>query len=194
MFVEKKKISKGLYCLFFIITIIFCFCFCLIMEEAIRYGLEKLNYEEIRDNQKRAVSGYLSGQDVFLCSPTGSGKSLVFEIAPYVFSYIYHKDTLPNLTSSVVVISPLVSLMRSQVLKLKSHGLSAVYLSDITGQKKTESVETLSINDIHEGHFDILLCSPESILGDHRTVITDLAERKVLRAIFIDEAHCITKL
>ena len=41
---------------------------------------------------------------MFLCSQTGSGKSLTFEIAPFVFSFMHHKDQLPKLTSSVMVI------------------------------------------------------------------------------------------
>ena len=46
---------------------------------------------------------------MFLCSQTGSGKSLTFEIAPFVFSFMHHKDQLPKLTSSVIVISQLIS-------------------------------------------------------------------------------------
>ena len=92
------------------------------MEEAIEFGLIQLKYEHIRDNQKKAVFGYLNDMICycvvqFLCSPTGSGKLLTFEIAPFVFSFMHHKDQLLKLTSSVIVISPLVSLMESQVLK-----------------------------------------------------------------------------
>ena len=54
-------------------------------------------------NTKEAVIGYLKGHDVFLCSQTGSGKSLTFEIAPFVFSFVHHKDQLPKLTSSVML-------------------------------------------------------------------------------------------
>ena len=106
---------------------------------------------------------------------------------------MHHKDQHPKLTSSVIVISPLVSLMKSQVLKLKSLGLTAVYLSDIkfNGQEQSEEI---SVNDIHAGKFDVLLCSPESILGDHRNIVGDLSKKGILRALFIDEAHCITKL
>ena len=46
---------------------------------------------------------------MFLCSPMGSGKSLAFEIAPFIISIMHHKDQPPKLTSSVIVISPLIS-------------------------------------------------------------------------------------
>ena len=77
------------------------------MEDAIHFGMTYLNYEEIRENQRAVVTGYLNGKDILFCSPTGSGKSFVFEIAPLVFSFQHHSDALPSLTSSVIVISHL---------------------------------------------------------------------------------------
>ena len=50
-------------------------------EGVILYGLGKLNYSELRFNQRKVVEGYASGKDVFSYSPTGSGKSLTFELA-----------------------------------------------------------------------------------------------------------------
>ena len=66
------------------------------MDSAISFGLNKLNYEQLREYQSKGVVGYLNGQDVFLCFPTGSGKSLLFEVAPFVLSYRYHHEKLPN--------------------------------------------------------------------------------------------------
>ena len=160
------------------------------MEEAIQFGMTYLNYEKIRENQKAVVTSYLEGKDVLFCSPTGSGKSFTFEIAPLAFSFLYHHDALPSLTSSVIVISPLVSLMRSQVVKLKALGLKAAYLTDIGGRGS----DKITMMDIISGQFDILVCSPESVLGEHRDLIKGLSEKNILRAIFVDEAHCIVKL
>ena len=49
-------------------------------KEAIAYGASKFQYDSLKEGQRKTVEGYLSGQDVFVCSPTGSGKSLCFEI------------------------------------------------------------------------------------------------------------------
>ena len=57
-------------------------------KEAIAYGASKLQYESLKEGQIITVEGYLSGQDVFVCSPTGSGKSLFFEIAPYAIDWV----------------------------------------------------------------------------------------------------------
>ena len=68
------------------------------MEDAILYGLEKLNLAELGPNQRNVIEEYASGKDVvfFFCSPTGSGKSLTFEIAPFVLSYLKDKTPLPS--------------------------------------------------------------------------------------------------
>ena len=118
-------------------------------------------------------------------------KSFVFEIAPLVFSFLYHREARPYLTSSVIVISPLVSLMRAQDEKLKSLGLRAAYLADVTVKKDANEI---TMKDIKCGQFEVLLCSPESVLGDHRALVKDSSEKKILRDIFVDEAHCILKL
>ena len=53
------------------------------MEVILIFGLQKLSYEMVR-----VVEAYLTGKDVFFCYPTGSGKLLCFEIAPFVFEGI----------------------------------------------------------------------------------------------------------
>ena len=56
------------------------------VREAISFGLNKLNFENIRENQRKVVEAYLSGRDV-LISPTGSGKSLTLHIAPFATDF-----------------------------------------------------------------------------------------------------------
>ena len=152
------------------------------MEDAISYALGKLNYTELRPNQRTVIEGYSSGKDVLFCSPTGSGKSLTFEIAPYVLSWTKDKIALPNLCC--IVVSPLVSLMKTQETKMISLGLKSLYLGE----------GDLNLTDVENGKYDILLTSPETILGGCRKTVTALANKKLLAAVFIDEAHCIRKL
>ena len=83
------------------------------MEEAIGKALRVLGYMEIRPNQKLVVTLYLSGKDVLFFSPTGSGKSLTFEIAPFVFKFLSQND-MELLT--VIVVSPLVALMQNFIM------------------------------------------------------------------------------
>ena len=55
--------------------------------EAINFGLNKLNFEDIRKNESKVVEAYLSGRDVLMISPTGSGKSLTFHIVPVAIDF-----------------------------------------------------------------------------------------------------------
>ena len=57
------------------------------VREAINVGLNKLNFENIRENQRNVVEAYLSGRDVLMISPTGSGKTLTFHIAPFAIDF-----------------------------------------------------------------------------------------------------------
>ena len=60
------------------------------VREAINFGLNKLNFENVRENQRKVVEAYLSGRDVLMISPTGSRKSLTFHIAPFLIDFFKH--------------------------------------------------------------------------------------------------------
>ena len=53
--------------------------------KAITEASKATGYLMLRDNQKKTLEAYLSGRDVFVSVPTGAGKSLTFELAPYAF-------------------------------------------------------------------------------------------------------------
>ena len=84
------------------------------VREAINFGLNKLNFDDIRENQRKVVEAYLSGRDVLMISPTGSGKSLTFHIAPFAIDLFKHGKR-DNTQTVCLVIFPLVSLMNDQV-------------------------------------------------------------------------------
>lgn len=91
---------------------------------ALEYAIDKLLYKSIRDYQRQVVKNYMSGKD-FFCAPTGSGKSLVFEIAPFMFAKMKKLEK-----GTVIVVSPLRSLMRSQTEGLQKRNIKAIYLKD----------------------------------------------------------------
>jgi len=97
------------------------------VQEAIDTGLRKLGFKEIRENQRKVVEGYVSGRDVLMVAPTGSGKSHTFHIAPFVLDVYQHggRDVVETVC---LVIFPLVSLMKDQVSSLRKKGVKAVVL------------------------------------------------------------------
>ena len=88
------------------------------VREAINFGLNKLNFEDVRENQTKVVEAYLiNGRDVLMISPTGSGKSLTFHIAPFAIDFFKHGER-DDIQTVCLVIFPLVSLMNDQVSSL----------------------------------------------------------------------------
>ena len=160
-------------------------------DQLISDGLSKLGYTTIRLNQRKVVEAYMKKKDVFFCSPTGSGKSLCFEIAPFVFD---GKQYRSNVT---IVVSPLSSLMKTQSISLNKKEIKAVYLRDTYDTHKQQTLEeeisSLTLDDIKEGNVDIVLASPESLLGNQRKLILNLAKDGKIITIFVDEAHCVVK-
>ena len=65
----------------------------------------------------------VSGEDAFVCLPTGYGKSLCFQCLPYVFD-VLNDHTSPY--SQIVVVSPLTSVMKDQIKALDDRGVKAV--------------------------------------------------------------------
>ena len=88
------------------------------VREAINFGLNKLNFENIRENQRKKVEAYLSGRDVLMISPKGSGKSLTFYIVPFAIDFFKHGER-DDIQTVCLTIFPLVSLMNDQVSSLR---------------------------------------------------------------------------
>ena len=88
------------------------------VRQAINFGLNKLNFENIRENQRTVVKAYLTGRDVLMISPTGSGKSLTFHITSFAIDFFKHGERNEIQTVSLVIF-PLVSLMNDQVSSLR---------------------------------------------------------------------------
>ena len=79
---------------------------------AVSSAISRLGYSHLKPKQFQAVKEFVSGKDVFVGLPTGSGKCLCYALLPGVFD-ILHKRTSP--TSMIVVVSLLIALMKDQV-------------------------------------------------------------------------------
>ena len=84
-------------------------------------------YLILRDYQKKTLEAYLSGRDVFVSAPTGAGKSLTFELAPYAFDCLNGDQA--NSYSIALVVVPLISLMKDQVSNLNFSALLLLRVS-----------------------------------------------------------------
>ena len=67
-------------------------------------------------------------------------------------------------------------------------------MGDILAGTDTCEHQMFSKDDIRKGNVDIIFASPESLLDHQRDVVLELSKQNLVKALFIDEAHCIKKL
>ena len=128
----------------------------------------------LRTGQQEVIDSVLDGRDTLAIMPTGSGKSLCYQIPA---------SLLPGAT---VVVSPLISLMKDQLEKLSSLGITAVQLnSSLSRAEELEAIAT-----IEAGGKVIIFCTPERLATAEFLAL--LAARPP-SLVVIDEAHCISQ-
>jgi len=131
-------------------------------------------YPNFRGIQEEIIEYVISGKNAFVLMPTGSGKSLCYQI--------------PSLCRDGVgiIISPLIALMHDQVSALQQLGIKATAIN--SGMSPTEI--TNAKNLIRSGGVDMAYVAPERLLMDDFLEL--LSETKI--ALFaIDEAHCVSQ-
>ena len=131
-------------------------------------------YTTFRDGQERLIDAILSGRDAFGIMPTGGGKSLCYQVPSVLF---------PGLT---FVISPLISLMRDQVLALKEVGISAAYINSTLSSEQMRTV----FSNIRLGKYKIIYVAPERLETES---FLHLANDVRINFVAVDEAHCISQ-
>ena len=152
------------------------------IDRALRRAGSKLGYTALHSQQEMVVKAFVTGRDVFVCLPTGSGKSLCYCILPSVFDELSAVDG----KSIVVVVSPLISLMKDQVQAMKAKDIRAVYVGDC-GEE--------DVIDVCSGVYQIVYMSPEALLTDEqwRDMLLSPVYRENLVGLVVDEAHCVKK-
>ena len=138
-------------------------------------ALALLGFNEWRPGQLETLTAFMQGRDVLTVAPTGSGKSLTYQL-PALLS--------PGVT---LVISPLIALMRNQVHNLRARGVTAVACI-YSGVPQSEQEDILRL--AKRGELKLLYVSPERLWSPGFR--SWLAEVNVSRAA-VDEAHCISQ-
>ena len=127
-----------------------------------------------RPGQQDVVSAVLTGHDVLAVMPTGSGKSLGYQLPAVV---------LPGLT---LVVSPLISLMKDQVDELNRRGIPSGALHSMLPAPVRRSVLAAA----RSGRLRLLYVAPERFASDE--FLTLLAHLTIARFV-VDEAHCASE-
>ncbi len=144
-------------------------------------------FESFRGEQGTIIQRLLQGEDSLVIMPTGSGKSLCYQLPA-----AYFQDQGCGL---VLVISPLIALMEDQVMQARKKGLKASAIhSGMSKQERDQVLKKLS----EEGSIHLLYVTPERFRKEEFTDILFSATTQSHSAsgkvslLAIDEAHCIS--
>ncbi|WP_036537555.1 RecQ family ATP-dependent DNA helicase [Oceanobacter kriegii] len=131
-------------------------------------------FDGLRPGQQPVVEAILDGRSAAAIFPTGSGKSLCYQLPALM---------LPHLT---LVISPLLALMQDQVQFLKSKGIAAATIDSSQSRDETQEV----MNGVRSGTIKILMVSVERLKNERfRQFISQVP----ISLLVVDEAHCISE-
>jgi len=129
----------------------------------------------LRDGQRNVIDSVLAGHDTLAVMPTGSGKSLCYQLPARL---------LQGLT---VVVSPLISLMKDQAEKLEEAGIaSAAQINS----SLSRADELAALEGIESAAHDIVFCTPERLITPDFLALLKQSE---IALVVIDEAHCISQ-
>jgi len=144
------------------------------MIDAVEILKKYWGYNSFRPLQQEIINSVLSKNDTLAIMPTGGGKSICFQV--------------PSIMNGglCLVISPLIALMKDQVLNLKKKGIPA--LSIYSGMSFIEVKKTLQ--NAAYGNYKFLYVSPERLETD--LFLESLSSIKV-NLLAVDEAHCVSQ-
>jgi ATP-dependent DNA helicase RecQ len=145
-----------------------------VLEEARFYLKKYYGYSTFRPGQELIIKNILEKRDLLAIMPTGSGKSICYQIPALLF---------PGLS---IVISPLISLMKDQVDILEEKGLPATYLNSSLKASETKR----RIEKVRRGDYKLLYIAPERLKIPG---FIDLLNKLELSMVCVDEAHCISQ-
>jgi ATP-dependent DNA helicase RecQ len=134
---------------------------------------ERFGFAEFRPAQQQVVDRVMAGQNVLAVMPTGSGKSLCYQLPALALSGL------------TLVVSPLIALMKDQVDQLNQLGLPATVINSTVSREQQRS----RLEQAIAGRIKLLYIAPERFQNDEFRA--GLARTRV--SLFaVDEAHCIS--
>ncbi len=139
-----------------------------------RVRREVFGHNAWRPGQEEVIGRVLAGRPTLAVMPTGSGKSLCFQLPALMFDGL------------TVVVSPLIALIKEQVAGLRARGLEVASWTSADAAKE----RSIATRGIREGTLRILYVAPERFRSDG---FIELISKAKLELFTVDEAHCISQ-
>jgi ATP-dependent DNA helicase RecQ len=135
---------------------------------------EYFGFRRFRPGQEAVVRSALAGRDTLVLMPTGSGKSLCFQLPALA------------LGGSTIVVSPLIALMKDQTDALERKGFGTLcFNSTMTASERREAEEALV-----RGTKEFIYTTPEQLA---KREFRDLLRQAPIDLFVVDEAHCVSQ-
>ena len=146
-----------------------------ISEQQITAALKRhFGYDTFRDGQYQPIEEVVNGRDAVVVMPTGSGKSLCYQLAALL---------LPGTT---LVVSPLIALMKDQVSALEKRHIPATFLNSSVPPDEMD----FRLAAMANGDYKLVYIAPERF---RNAAFLQTVARTELALLTIDEAHCISQ-
>ena len=131
-------------------------------------------FSDFRPGQEDVLAATLAGKDVLAVMPTGSGKSLCFQLPAIIRGGL------------TLVVSPLIALMRDQVAQLRELGVEAASLNSSSDDDERRRVA----RGLDDRSLRLLYVAPERLMRDD---IIAAMSKVPIDLLAIDEAHCVSQ-
>ncbi len=128
-------------------------------------------WDGLRPAQREAIEHVLAGRDTLVVSPTGSGKSAIYQVPALMIG------------GPTIVVSPLIALQRDQVRNLLEHG------AEVVNSSRSKTANSEAFESVQSGSTEFLFLAPEQLAKEE--VIAELVEAKPSLFV-VDEAHCVS--
>jgi ATP-dependent DNA helicase RecQ len=133
---------------------------------------EVFGFPSFRPGQRELVDAVLAGRDALGVLPTGSGKSLTYQLPARVLGGV------------TLVVSPLIALMKDQVEAMGRVGLRATFLNSALEADERRN----RVAGIRRGEYELVYAAPEGLEGAAGAALSGAR----LSLLAVDEAHCIS--
>ncbi len=151
-----------------------CFQFGVLRMNCYDVLLKYFGYKHFKNGQEPIIEAILEGKDALGVMPTGGGKSICYQVPSLM---------LPGLT---IVISPLISLMKDQVMQLRESGIPAAFLnSSLTAEQARLVYRNLAMDK-----YKLLYVAPERL---EMPEFVETCMNIDISLVAVDEAHCISE-
>jgi len=134
---------------------------------------QHFGFDDFREGQREVIGAILEGKDAVVVMPTGSGKSLCYQLPAMM------------LGGATLVVSPLIALMKDQVDALHARGLPATFINSSIAWRE----QAARIDALRRREYKLVYVAPERFRSER---FLEALQSISISLFAVDEAHCIS--